>query len=141
MINRIERGILKRFRLKLGRDRSLVDVVRCGMPTKNALDFLHTTSGSVPYETMIRVAGISKRTLERRSGKKLKPDQSDRLVRIARIIGLAEDSIGTEEQALEWLNTPNQALYGSRPIESLDTDAGASRVETVLGRLREGSVA
>jgi putative toxin-antitoxin system antitoxin component (TIGR02293 family) len=141
MINRSEQRILDRFHIKLGRNRSLVDVVRAGMPTRNAVDFLQAASAMVPYETMIRVAGISKRTLERRSGKKLKPDQSDRLVRIARIIDLAEESIGTEEQALEWLSVPNQSLHGARPIEVLDTDTGAKQVETVLGRLRESSIA
>jgi putative toxin-antitoxin system antitoxin component (TIGR02293 family) len=71
----------------------------------------------------------------------LRPDQSDRLFRIARVIDFAEESIGTRAQALEWLNAPNQAMHGARPIEELDTDAGAKRVETVLGRLREGIVA
>jgi len=83
---------------------------------------------------MIRVAGISKRNLDYRSSGRLRPDESDHLVRIARIIDFAEESIGTLEQALVWLNVPIQALHGSRPIELLDTDAGATQVEIALDR-------
>jgi putative toxin-antitoxin system antitoxin component (TIGR02293 family) len=140
MISGPERRILKRFHIK-GAGSSLSDVIRLGLPTKNALQFIESTSTSVPFDTLLRVAGISQRTLERRTGKRLRPDQSDRLVRIARMIDFAEESIGTRAQALLWLTVPNQALHGALPIEELDTDAGAKRVETVLGRLREGIVA
>lgn len=140
MINRPERRILDRFHIK-DKTRSLSDVIRSGIPTANALKFIESTSSVVPFRTLLRTAGISQRTLERRVGKRLRPDQSDRLFRIARVIDFAEESIGTRAQALEWLNMPNQAMHGARPIEELDTDAGAKRVETALGRLREGIVA
>ncbi len=140
MISKPERRILDRFQIK-DKGRSLSDVIRSGLPTANALKFIESTSAVVPFGTLLRTAGISQRTLERRVGKRLRPDQSDRLFRIARVIDFAEESIGTRAQALEWLNAPNQAMHGARPIEELDTDAGAKRVETVLGRLREGIVA
>lgn len=135
-----EQRILEQFRLGTGSRRSLSDVVRAGLPTKNARKFIESTSPSVPSDTLLRVAGVSRRTLERRSATRLQPDQSDRLVRIARVLDFAEESIGTRPQALAWMNVPNRALQGARPIEELDTDAGAKRVETVLGRLREGVV-
>jgi putative toxin-antitoxin system antitoxin component (TIGR02293 family) len=140
MISKPEQRILRQFNIPRAR-LSLSDLVRSGLPTKNALTFIESTSSIVPLETLLRIAGISQRTLERRTGKRLKPDQSDRLVRIARVIDFAEESIGTRSQALDWLNVPNRSLHGARPIEELDTDAGAKRVETVLGRLREGIVA
>jgi putative toxin-antitoxin system antitoxin component (TIGR02293 family) len=140
MISKPERRILQQFNLPWAKF-SLSDVVRAGLPTKNAVKFIQSTSSAVPFATLLRVAGISQRTLERRTGKRLRPDQSDRLVRIARVIDFAEESIGTRSQALGWMNVPNQGLQGARPIEELDTDAGAKRVETILGRLREGTVA
>src|SRR5690348_153639 len=140
MINKRERRILDRFQIR-DKSRSLSDVIRSGLPTANALKFIESTAAVVPFSTLLRTAGISQRTLERRAGKRLRPDQSDRLFRIARVIDFAEESIGTRAQALEWLNAPNQSMHGARPIEELDTDAGAKRVETVLGRLREGIVA
>src|SRR5262245_54316260 len=133
MFNRSEHRIIRWFRLKPGRASSLHDLVRAGIPTTNALAFIESASAILPPQTIIDAAGISRRTLDRRRGKKLKPEQSDRLMRIARIIDVAEDAIGTRSQALVWVNTPNQSLHGMRPIEMLDTDAGAQRVEIVLG--------
>lgn len=141
MTHEAELRILGRFHLKQTKAKSLGDVIRDGLPTDKALGFLSWLSESVPSDVLMRVAGISRRTLERRTRGRLSADQSDRLARMARLIDAAIDSIGTQDQALVWLNTPNQALRGSRPIELLDTDVGAHRVETVLGRLREGSFA
>ena len=140
MINSSERRILRHFHVRVATT-SLSDLVRSGIPTKNAIVFIDSTSAEVPAKTMLKVAGISQRTLERRAGSRLSPEQSDRLVRIARVIDFAEESIGTRSQALAWMNMPNRSLGGSRPIDELDTDAGAKRVETTLGRLREGVVA
>lgn len=141
MTHQAELRILSRFHLRQTKTKSLADVVRDGLPTDKAVGFLTWLSESVPRDILIRVAGISRRTLERRTRGRLSPDQSDRLARMARVIDVAIDAIGTQEQALFWLNAPNQSLGGARPIELLDTDAGAHRVETVLGRLREGSFA
>jgi putative toxin-antitoxin system antitoxin component (TIGR02293 family) len=139
MINKSERRILGRFHIK-DCDRSLSDVIRSGIPTANAIKFIESTSTVVPIATLLRTAGISQRSLDRRVGRRLRPDQSDRLFRIARIIDFAQESIGTRAQALEWLHVPNQAMQGSRPIIELDTDAGAKRVEAALERMREGIV-
>ena len=141
MTHQAELRILQRFHLRATKTKALADVVREGLPTDKAVDFLTWLSESVPRDILIRVAGISRRTLERRNRGRLSPEQSDRVARIARIIDDAIESIGTQEQALLWLNAPNQSLAGNRPVELLDTDAGARRVETVLGRLREGSFA
>jgi putative toxin-antitoxin system antitoxin component (TIGR02293 family) len=96
------------------------------LPTSNAVKFIESASAGIPFETLLGAARISPHTLKRRI--RLRPDQSDRLVRIARILDFAEDSIGAQTPALEWLSTPSRALSGARPIEELDTDAGAKRV-------------
>lgn len=136
-----DQRILARFGLTPEGNRSLLDIIRAGIPTRNAIEFLRWASIGLPLDAVIKVAGISRRMLERRSGARLKLAQSDRLARIARVINAAEDAIGTQEQALKWLNLPNLSLTGARPLEILDTDAGAAHVTTVLGRLREGSFA
>jgi hypothetical protein len=46
--------------------------------------------------------------------------------------------IGDEEKAIEWLNTPNRALGGERPLDQLDTDTGARMVEDTPGRIAYG---
>jgi putative toxin-antitoxin system antitoxin component (TIGR02293 family) len=141
MLNRAEQRVLAKFGLKPSSGHSLIDIVRAGIPKTNATAFLQWASSGASIDTMIRVAGISKRNLASRRTATLRPDQSDRLARIARIIDFAEECIGTRAQALIWLNARNQALHGGRPIDVLDTDPGAQRVKTVLGRLREGSFA
>ena len=50
----------------------------------------------------------------------------------------AIEMIGHEGNALEWLTTPNKALGGEKPIDLLDTDTGARKVEDVLGRIAYG---
>lgn len=65
-------------------------------------------------------------------------EESDRLVRLARIAALASDVLGDDARASRWLQRPNRALSGRLPLSLLDTDLGAREVETVLGRIEFG---
>ena len=79
------------------------------------------------------------RTLARRKQtRKLQPDESDRLYRLARMAAHAVDVFGSDEKATAWLRRPNRALNGEQPIRLLDTDLGARQVEDLLGRLDYG---
>ena len=60
--------------------------------------------------------------------------ESDRL---GRVVAQASDILG-EENAKRWLQTPNRALGGKRPLELFDTDLGLRQVEEVLGRIQSG---
>lgn len=71
----------------------------------------------------------------------LTPEQSDRLVRVARVLAAAEETFGSREKAGAWLCRPTVALGGERPLHLLDTDEGARRVETLLGRIAHGIAA
>jgi putative toxin-antitoxin system antitoxin component (TIGR02293 family) len=102
---------------------SLRQRLRLSIP--EAADVLH-----MPARTMAR----------RRQARKLDPVESDRLYRIARVAGQAVSVFGTEEKATIWLQRPNRALGGERPIRLLDTDVGARQVEDVLGRIEHGIV-
>jgi putative toxin-antitoxin system antitoxin component (TIGR02293 family) len=57
---------------------------------------------------------------------------------MARVYANAVEMIGDEERAIEWLNTPNRALGGEKPLDQLDTDLGARMVEDILGRIAYG---
>jgi putative toxin-antitoxin system antitoxin component (TIGR02293 family) len=57
---------------------------------------------------------------------------------MARVYATAVEMIGDEEKAIEWLRTPNRALGGEKPLDHLDTDVGARRVEDILGRIAYG---
>jgi putative toxin-antitoxin system antitoxin component (TIGR02293 family) len=81
------------------------------------------------------------RTLaRRRQARRLDPDESDRLYRIARVAGQAVAVLGAEDKATTWLQRPNRALNGELPIRLLDTDVGARQVEDILGRIEHGIV-
>jgi putative toxin-antitoxin system antitoxin component (TIGR02293 family) len=57
---------------------------------------------------------------------------------MARIYANAVEMIGDEDKAIEWLDTPNRALGGEKPLDHLDTDTGARMVEDILGRIADG---
>ena len=87
-----------------------------------------------------RKLGIPVRTLTRRLShrSRLTAAESDRTVRLARLYAGAVEMIGDEEKATEWLQTPNRALGGEKPLDQIDTDIGARTVEDILGRIAYG---
>ena len=84
--------------------------------------------------------GIPQRTLTRRTSRdaRLTVEESDRAARLARVIALATEVLGTTEKASSWLRTPNRALGGELPIDVLDTDPGYRSVEEVLYAIAYG---
>ena len=126
------------LRRKVGTTRELVDATREGLPSES-LDRLSAQIGQ-SRSTVARALGISERTLSRRSHThgRLTATESDRAVRMARILARAHETLGTAEKAAAWLMMPNRTMAGDRPFDRLDTDAGAQSVETVLGRIAYG---
>ena len=78
-------------------------------------------------------------TIARRKRKaKLRAGESDRQLRVARVAALAEEILGDTVKAARWLRRPNRTLGGKTPLQTLDTDIGASQVETVLHPVEHG---
>ncbi|MDE2981088.1 MAG: MbcA/ParS/Xre antitoxin family protein [Gemmatimonadota bacterium] len=65
-------------------------------------------------------------------------EQPDRVARVTRVTTIAEEALGDASKARRWLRKPNRALRGERPLDLLDSDAGARVVEQVLGRIEYG---
>jgi putative toxin-antitoxin system antitoxin component (TIGR02293 family) len=82
----------------------------------------------IPWTTLMR----------RRRAKRFRPDESDRLYRVARIVAMASDVLEDKERASRWLRKPNRSLAGEVPLRLLDTEVGARQVETALGRIEHG---
>ncbi|MCB1545117.1 MAG: DUF2384 domain-containing protein [Methylobacteriaceae bacterium] len=80
------------------------------------------------------------RTLQRRvaRGEALTEDESDRAVRLARIADHAERVFGDSDKAGRWLRKPVPALHGRTPVELLQTETGARKVEDELIRIDHG---
>ena len=128
------RSVLKR---RLADYTAVIHRARSGLPFAS-LTIIGTRYG-IPVLTLARVVGLPARTLARRKKeRRLRADESDRLLRLARVAAVAEDVLGTREHAGRWLQKPNRALGDVTPLDLLDTDLGAAEVVTVLGRIEHG---
>ena len=70
----------------------------------------------------------------------MRADESDRLIRVARVGAQAVEVLGTEERAAAWLHRPNRALGNRLPLDLLSTDLGAKQVEEALSRTEHGVI-
>ena len=117
----------------------LVRVVRRGLPV-GTVQFVLDSGVLTPVE-LDRIVLPRKTLANRRRLGTLTPEQSDRLVRVARVIAAAEETFGSREKAGTWLRRPTTALAAESPLDLLDTDEGAREVETLLGRVAHGIAA
>jgi putative toxin-antitoxin system antitoxin component (TIGR02293 family) len=91
------------------------------------------------------------RTLQHRRSRKelLTVEESDRVLRLLRVLRATEAVYGSRERALEWLRRPNPRLDpalrnvlfargGRTPISLLTTEIGARMVEELLGQIAHG---
>lgn len=128
------------FRERPGDDASAswVARIRRGLPAGSLDAFAEQTA--IGRARLLAVLGVPERTAARRKGKHLRPDESDRLYRLAHLTALAAETLGSLDKASAWLQRDNRALGGVCPLDLTDTDAGARAVEAVLGRIAHGIV-
>ena len=83
---------------------------------------------------------ISPRTLKNRKTRNepLSRKESDRVVRLARIISQADRVFASRDKALLWLRTPDDSLDSCPPLKWLVSEAGARVVESLLQQIDEG---
>lgn len=116
---------------------SVLKAVQKGLPWK-AFERLVENIG-LPADQVGAMLGIPKRTLARRKvEKRFPPDESDRLLRAARVFATVLRLFdGDREAATEWLTTLDIALNAA-PMDLVQTDVGAREVERVIGALEHG---
>lgn len=127
-------GVLKR---EVRSDLDLAEAIQDGL-SFGAFEYVLRSDDLDPSEAYQLVG--SRRTLMRKKKecKDLSPAESDRLARVVRIIARTEEALGDRAKARRWLRKTNRALAGRRPLDLLDSDAGARSVERVLGRIEHG---
>ena len=83
---------------------------------------------------------IPSRTLQHRRSRreKLTLEESDRVLRIVRILSSAESVYGNRERALAWLRKSHPRLEGRSPLSLVKTDTGSRIVEELLIQIDEG---
>ena len=120
--------------------RSLLDwvtLVRQGLPT-SVVDEV-TKAVHLTQAELSAALGIPERTLIRRKKEGvLSPEESTKLLRLARVVQRAVEVFEDSESAIDWLKTANRSLSGFSPLALLDTDIGTESVLDTLGRIEHG---
>lgn len=112
--------------------------VRNGLPYTALERFQRNTSFT--SATIAVLIQLPPRTLARRKAAgRLEPDESDRLMRAARIFGRALALFeGDASAARHWLSSKQPVLGNFVPLDLAATDVGALEVEHLIGRLEHG---
>jgi putative toxin-antitoxin system antitoxin component (TIGR02293 family) len=132
-------GGKKVFKRRIVNVDQLRETVNAGLPYAS-LEALIGKFG-LAREEAAAVLHLPQRTIARRKKEqKLQADESDRLLRLARVGAQAAATLGSEEKAAQWLRRPNRALRNRAPLELVDSDIGARQVEEVLGRIDHGNI-
>ena len=115
----------------------LIKLLRTGLPVQELEDL--QASLDLPMEKLVPMLGISKATFHRRKADgRLGSAESDRVIRFARLMGKAVEVMESEQNARQWLNSPQFGLGGAVPLEFAETEVGAREVEDLLGRIEYG---
>jgi putative toxin-antitoxin system antitoxin component (TIGR02293 family) len=99
---------------------------------------LETLQNSIdlPFEQLAAKLAISRSTLQRRKAAgRLSPDESDKVMRLSRLLEHATNVFGDIQRARAWLKFPQRGLGGAIPLDYAETEVGAREVDDLLGRI------
>jgi putative toxin-antitoxin system antitoxin component (TIGR02293 family) len=92
-------------------------------------------------EQRSRVAKVLTKKAKQAVEARLTPAETERLMRITRVVSEATQLFGDEKAALSWLNTPSDYLHDEKevtPMKLAETDSGARMVESMIQRTAHG---
>jgi putative toxin-antitoxin system antitoxin component (TIGR02293 family) len=117
-----------------------IELIRSGVTARVVDDmvaYLH-----VPKNDIFKVLRTPESTAHKliKDNRPLDQGASERVVRVAEITKMAEDTFGGREAAAQWLRTPNLALETATPLSMLDTEPGAGEVRRILAAINYGGV-
>ncbi|MBI4623171.1 MAG: DUF2384 domain-containing protein [Verrucomicrobia bacterium] len=96
----------------------------------------------VPISRLADLLQIPPATMARRKGqRRFAVDESEKIVRLARLWFLACQAVGGPPGARSWLKRPQYGLDGRVPLELARLEVGARGVETLLQRIHHGVLA
>jgi putative toxin-antitoxin system antitoxin component (TIGR02293 family) len=132
-------GGKKVFKRRIVNVDQLRETVKAGLPYAS-LEALIGKFG-LAREEAAAALHLPHRTIARRKKEqKLQADESDRLLRLARVSAQASATLGSDENSVRWLRRPNRALGNRAPLDLIDSDIGTRQVEEVLGRIEHGNL-
>jgi putative toxin-antitoxin system antitoxin component (TIGR02293 family) len=136
--------LYQRIETKLGvdplhSDHDLVTLVERPLPVRTLTSLTKHGIGEQEIYDLV----LPRRTLTHRRAKHqlLTREESDKVVRLARITALAEQVFGDEAKAARWLRQPKRRFDSSTPFDLLATEVGAQLVEEMLYQIDDGMVA
>ena len=123
-----------------------------GVKPMSDLELVNLTEKGLPLATIDRLKKhgltfteisdvvISPRTLKHRKSRKetLSNTETERVVRVARIVELAEQVFGSRAKALLWLRSADDRLSNRTPMRLLVNEPGGRLVENMLWQIDEG---
>ena len=137
--------------LRLRSERSMFSVLLAQSDPSSDMEMVKLVHNRLPLSVIDRLLaeGVSKqeiglvappRTLAHRraNAEKLTIEESDRAVRLARVVAQTESVFGNKDKALAWLRQPMKRFEGNTPIEMLASDVGSRLVEEALVQIDEG---
>lgn len=125
----------------LGRRVTSIDELRTsvarGLP-KRALDNCARWLAAGPRERRAIVHQIIPEATYKRRRAAMKPAESERTERLARVIATAEHVWDDRDAARRFLLTPNANFQGERPVDVARSEIGARQVEELLWQIFHG---
>lgn len=123
--------------IESGSDFQLAEVIEQGLPTAS-LALLREKGFTFTEVADLIVPPRTVQHRKARGNQLLTKDEADRVVRVARILGQASDTFGSETKALGWLRTPDERLNGRTALSMLQTESGGRVVEEMIWQVSEG---
>jgi putative toxin-antitoxin system antitoxin component (TIGR02293 family) len=130
---------------------SLADRRLTGKPLNSETDVMAAVQARLPSGvlsfvkslgvTQDEIASLIIKQEEPQPAERLTVDQSDRVVRVLRLIADASDVFGDRAKAFVWLRRPLRELNDQSPLAAAETDAGARVVQTILAQIAWGAAA
>lgn len=128
----------------------IAEILGLGSTVRSMEDLDTAVSAGLPKRSLIRLSTrlyedsrvasafkfkvVPSATWKRR-GKRLSPQESERIERLARVLAWAESALDDREEARLWMRTPHRELGGETPLDTARTEIGARRVEDILNKL------
>jgi putative toxin-antitoxin system antitoxin component (TIGR02293 family) len=115
---------------------NLAEIAEKGLPT-DSITFLKAQG--LTFSEVSEIV-ISPRTLKHRKARRepLSVEETGRMLRVARILSLADQVFRNHEKALTWLRQTDEHLNDRTPLSLLHTEAGGRLVENLLWQIDEG---
>lgn len=120
-------------------DKDIATAVRNRLPLSDLAELREACLKEAEIDALV----IPQRTRRHRvlKGEPLTVDESDKVMRVTRILARATEVFDDPERAMAWLRKPLRELGGETPLMMSGTEAGGRVVENILAQIAWGAAA